>query len=429
MTQIESAKKGIITEEMKEIARQEGLSPEFIRDGVAKGEIVILTNSKKPPQRLVAVGKGLRTKVNANIGSSEDYASIEEEVEKARVAEEAGADTIMDLSTGGDLRKFRLAIREAFKGPMGTVPIYEAAINSARKKGGIIFMTEDDLFSTIEQHAKDGVNFVTVHCGVTLQTLERLKRQGRITDVVSRGGAFHLTWMVYNKKENPLYQHFDRLLEIAHEYDLTLSLGDGLRPGSIADSTDRAQIQELILLGELKERANKAGVQVMIEGPGHLMLNEIHANIMLEKKHCGNAPFYVLGPIVTDIAPGYDHITSAVGAALAASYGADFICYVTPTEHVCLPTKEDVKIGVISARIAAHIGDLVKGVKGAFEWDLEMSKARKSLNWRRQEELAIDPYLFKKLREERPSHFDKVCSMCGEYCAIKLVKEMLEGSK
>jgi len=426
MTQIEFARKGKITPEMEYIAHDEGVSPEYIRDGIAQGEIVILTNSKKPPKKLIAVGKGLRTKVNANIGTSEEHAVLEEEIEKAKVALEAGADTIMDLSTGGELAKIRRTIREVFPGPMGTVPIYEAAINAARNKGGIIFMDENEIFDTIEAHAKDGVNFVTVHCGVTLETFTRLKNEGRLMNIVSRGGAMHLVWMLANKKDNPLHTYFDRLLEIAHEYDITLSLGDGFRPGSIKDATDRAQIQELILLGELKERANKAGVQVMIEGPGHIPIEEIELNVRLEKKHCKNAPFYVLGPVVTDIAPGYDHVVAAIGGALAASYGADFLCYVTPSEHLALPTPEDVREGVITTRIAAHIGDLAKGVKGAFDWDYKMSLARLNLDWARQKELAIDKETFVKYREHRKPKLKDVCTMCGKYCSIKLLKEALK---
>lgn len=429
MTLLEAAQNGKITPEMKKVAQDERVSPEFVRDGVAKGEIVIPVNSKHPGTHPVGIGKGLCTKVNANIGSSSDCVDLELEKRKAKISEEAGADTIMDLSTGGDLQKFRQTIRANFKGPLGTVPIYEAAITTAQKRGGLVLMEPDDIFNIIEKHAKDGVDFVTVHCGVTRAAFEKLQHEGRVTDVVSRGGAFLLTWMMANEKENPLYDYFDRLLRIAREYDLTLSLGDGFRPGSIADSTDRAQIQELIILGELKERANAKGIQVMIEGPGHIPLDEVEANVLLEKKLCHNAPFYVLGPVVTDIAPGYDEITSAIGGAIAAAAGADFLCYVTPAEHAGLPTSEEVHRGIMATRLAAHAGDIAKGVKGAKEWDLAISKARKTLDWEKQIDLALDHRLLKKLRKERSPELPEVCTMCGKYCAIKLVEEALKKHK
>ena len=433
MTQLEFAKQGRVTPQIKKVASEEKVPEELILERIVKGELVIPCNSKVGNMHScslpIGIGKGLRTKVNSNIGSSSDCIDYELEKEKARLSEKTGADTIMDLSTGGDISKFRHIIRENFSGPLGTVPIYEAAIETIQKKGGIVFMTPDDIFQVIERHAKDGVDFVTVHCGVTQAVFDRLKYEGRVTDVVSRGGAFLLTWMLANKQENPLYEHFDRLLDIAYEYDLTLSLGDGFRPGSIADSTDRAQIQELIILGELKQRANARGVQVMIEGPGHIPLHEVEANVLLEKKLCHGAPFYVLGPVVTDIAPGYDEITSAIGGAIASGSGADFLCYVTPSEHIGLPTLDEVKRGIIATRIAAHVGDIAKRVKGASEWDLEMSIARKKLNWNRQIELAIDPDLLKKGRKERKPEEPEVCTMCGKYCAIKLVEEALKQHK
>ncbi|MDI6839639.1 MAG: phosphomethylpyrimidine synthase ThiC [bacterium] len=429
MTQFEHARLGKTTPEMEKVALDESVTKEAIIHGVANGEIVIPCNSNYQLARPVGIGKGLRTKVNANIGSSPDCADLKLEELKAKISEEAGADTIMDLSTGGDLKEFRRLIRKSFKGPLGTVPIYEAAIETAQKKGGIIFMTPDDIFDTIERHARDGVDFVTVHCGVTLSAFEKLKYEGRVMDVVSRGGAFLLTWMLANNKENPLYEYFDRLLNIAYKYDLTLSLGDGFRPGSIADSTDRTQIHELVTLGELKERANSKGVQVMIEGPGHIPINEVESNVLLEKKLCHNAPFYVLGPVVTDIAPGYDEITSAIGGAIAAAAGADFLCYVTPAEHAGLPILDEVRRGVIATRIAGHAGDIVKGVKGAMEWDLKMSKARKKLDWKKQIELAIDPEFLRKVRKERSPKEPDVCTMCGKYCAIKLVEEALKKHK
>jgi phosphomethylpyrimidine synthase len=426
MSLIKLIEEGKISPQIKKIASSEKLDEDTILQGILKGEIVVPSNSKYKLRRPIGIGKGLRTKVNSNVGSSPDCIDYELEAKKARLSEEVGADTIMDLSTGGDLSKFRRIIRENFHGPLGTVPIYEAAIETATKKKGIVFMTPDDIFRVIERHAQEGVDFITVHCGVTWKSFERLKYEGRIMDVVSRGGAFLLTWMVANNKENPLYEHFDRLLEIAYKYDLTLSLGDGFRPGAIGDSTDRAQIEELIILGELKKRANEYGIQVMIEGPGHIPLNEIKANILLEKKLCHNAPFYVLGPVVTDIAPGYDEVTSAIGGAIAAAEGADFLCYVTPSEHIGLPTLEEVRRGIIATKIAAHVGDIVKGVKGAREWDIEISKARKKLNWKKQIELAIAPEILKKGRKEKMPHEPKVCTMCGKYCAIKLVEEALK---
>lgn len=426
-TQKIKAERGELTPEMETVARAEGLRPEELMELVARGEVVIPANRNHRGLNPKGIGKGLRVKVNANLGTSTDHADLEEELAKLRLALEAGTDTVMDLSTGGDLDAIRRAILEHCPVPLGTVPIYQAAIEAAERKGGIIFMTPEDIFAVIERQAADGVDFMTVHCGVTLATLERLRRQGRVTDIVSRGGAFLATWMLYHGKENPLYEGFDRLLEIARRHDVTLSLGDGLRPGSLADATDRAQIEELIVLGELVEEARRAGVQVMVEGPGHVPLDQVAANVLVQKRLCRDAPFYVLGPLVTDIAPGYDHIACAIGGALAAYYGADFLCYVTPAEHLRLPKPEDVREGVIAARIAAHAADLARGNKEAWKKDLEMSKARKALDWERQMELCIDPVKARQLRSQRlPSERD-VCTMCGKFCAIKLVKEFLRG--
>lgn len=429
MTLIEKARAGKITEEMRSIAEKEGRSPEYIRDGIANGRIVIPLNRNRSIEKICAIGEGLKTKVNANIGSSTDLADVDIELEKARVAEEAGTDTIMDLSTGGDIDGIRKEIIKHTNVPLGTVPIYQAAIEVVDKKGGIVFMTKDDIFSVIEKQAKDGVDFMTVHVGVTLSTFERLRNEGRVMDIVSRGGTFTVVWMLYNKKENPLYEYFDELIEIAREYEITLSLGDGFRPGAIVDSSDRSQFHELILLGELQQRALKAGVQVMIEGPGHIPVQEIQMNIQMEKKLCHGAPFYVLGPVVTDIAPGYDHIVSAIGGAMAAYYGADFLCYVTPSEHLGLPTKDEVKEGVITARIAAHIGDIGKGIPGAYEWDAKMAVARKKLRWKDQFKLAIDPKKAEELHEKISPNLEEVCSMCGEYCAIRLLNQALNRNK
>jgi len=426
MTLIEAAKNGKITNEIKEVAEEEGLSPEYIREGIVQGKIIIPKNKNRDIKKLCGIGEGLKTKVNANIGSSSDLADVSIEIEKALVAEGAGTDAIMDLSTGGDIDYIRKEIIKHTDIPLGTVPLYQAAIEVTDKKNGIIFMTKDDIFEVIERQAKDGVDFMTVHVGVTLSTFERLKKEGRIMDIVSRGGTFTVVWMLYNKKENPLYEYFDELLEIAHEYDITLSLGDGFRPGAVVDSSDRSQFQELILLGELQQRALKAGVQTMIEGPGHIPIPEIKMNVEMEKKLCHNAPFYVLGPIVTDIAPGYDHIVSAIGGAIAASEGADFLCYVTPSEHLSLPTADEVKDGVIATRIAAHAADISKGVKGAIDWDMEMAKARKNLDWERQLEIAMDPQHAREIRQKVNPHISDVCSMCGKYCAIKLLNEALK---
>lgn len=428
MSQINEAKTGNITEEMKIAANQEGLSPDYIRKHIADGSVVIPYNKKhKTINKLSAIGMGLRTKVNANIGTSPEHAILEEELEKLKVAMEAKADTVMDLSTGGDIDKIRRTIIENSLIPVGTVPIYQAAIEASRRKG-IVNMSEEEIFEVIEKQAEDGVDFMTVHCGVTMQSIERLKNQGRTLDIVSRGGAFLTTWILHNNRENPLFENYDRLLKIAKKYDVTLSLGDGMRPGCIADATDRSQIQETIILGELAQKALKEGVQVIIEGPGHMPINQIEANVLLEKKICNNAPFYVLGPLVTDITPGYDHITAAIGGALAAHYGADFLCYLTPSEHLRLPTVEDVREGVIITRIAAHAADISKGIKDAMDKDMEMARARKNLDWERQINLAIDPIKAKRIREESKITSDK-CTMCGEYCAIDVLKKYLKIDK
>ena len=425
MTQLEIARAGKISLEMKIVAEQECVNAEFIREGVAAGTIVIPMNVNRKMAKPCGIGAGLRTKVNANIGTSADFTSVDDEIEKLRVAIEAGADAVMDLSTGGDLAVIRKAILENCTIPFGTVPIYESVVKVA-DEGSIIDMSEDDLFRVIERNAEDGVDFITVHCGVTQESVRRLQEQGRIADVVSRGGAFLVCWMLGNNRENPLYARFDDLLDICRKHDVTLSLGDGMRPGCLADATDRPQVQELIILGELVDRSRKAGVQSMVEGPGHVPMNQIIANVQIQKTLCKGAPFYVLGPLVTDIAPGYDHITSAIGGAIAAAAGVDFLCYVTPSEHLGLPGPDEVREGVIAGRIAAHAGDIAKGVKGAMEWDREMSIARKSLDWDRQGELAIDPIKFNKYRTERATCSEKECSMCSKYCAMKVVDEYLQ---
>lgn len=424
MTQIEEAREGRITPSLKTVAEDEGFSPEEMLALVAEGKVIIPHNPRHAPLHPIGIGQKLRTKVNVNIGTSKDFPHLEEELAKVEICLKHGADSLMDLSTGGDLKKIRRAILDRAPIPLGTVPIYQAAIEAIERRGSIVEMTEDDLFSVIESQAREGVDFVTVHCGLTTRAIERLKNQGRVVDIVSRGGAFHLAWSLYRQKENPLYARYDRLLEIARRYDITLSLGDGLRPGSILDATDRPQLEELLTLGELVKRAWDQGVQVMVEGPGHVPLDQIDMNIKLQKRLCGEAPFYVLGPLVTDIGAGYDHIVSAIGGAVAAAAGADFLCYVTPAEHLGLPSPDDVREGLIASKIAAHAADIVKGVKGARERDLKMSEARKALDWSSQKKLAIDPYKFEDVREKRKTK-SKACSMCGDFCAMRIVSEFL----
>jgi len=425
MTRMEQARAGIITEEMKQVALAEGHSPEYIRQGIADGTIIITRNNRHTSIAPLGVGKGLSTKINANIGTSRDKIDLDTELAKLEVLTKYGAHAVMDLSTGGDIGDIRRTIMEKSSITIGTVPIYQAAVEAEALRGSLIRMTDDDLFRVIEEHGEDGVDFITVHCGMTLNSVERLKQEGRIMDVVSRGGSFLVEWMIVHKEDNPLYTQYDRLLEIAKKYDMTLSLGDGMRPGALADATDRAQIQELLILGELTDRAWKAGVQVMIEGPGHVPINQVEMNMKIQKELCKGAPFYVLGPLVTDIAPGYDHITSAIGGAMAAAAGADFLCYVTPAEHLRLPSIDDVREGVIASRIAAHAGDIAKGVKGAIEQDIEMSKRRKKLNWEGMFELCVDPDKARAYRDSSRPQMDDVCTMCAEFCAIKTVNEYL----
>jgi len=424
MTQLNLAKQGIISPQIKQIAQQEDVSQEIIQQYASEGKIVIPANVNHANLVPCGIGKELTVKINANIGTSSDYGNTDSELEKLRIAIQFGADAVMDLSTGGDISAIRQDIIAASILPVGTVPIYQAGIEAIERRGAIVNMTIDEIFAVIEQQAKDGVDFMTVHCGVNRAAIERLKHQRRLTDVVSRGGAFLIGWMLYNDHENPLYEYFDRLLDIARKFDVTLSLGDGMRPGSIADATDRAQIEELITLGELVEQAREAGVQTMVEGPGHLPLDQIVTNVQLEKSLCHGAPFYVLGPLVTDIAAGYDHITAAIGGAIAAASGADFLCYVTPAEHLSLPDVEDVKIGVIASRIAAHAADIVRGTKRASEWDRKMSMARKNLDWGLQAELSLDPEKV-RLVHNKYTPTGPTCSMCGKYCAMALVEKYL----
>ncbi|MCK5914076.1 MAG: phosphomethylpyrimidine synthase ThiC, partial [Desulfuromusa sp.] len=398
---------------------------EILRQKIAAGTAVICLNKKHTNGRPLAVGEGLRTKTNANLGTSQDDTSIDKELEKAKVAAAAGADALMDLSTGGPIDEIRAAIIAETDLCIGSVPLYQAACDAVIKQGKpIVDMTVDDIFAGVKKHLDDGVDFITVHCGVTRETVARMDKEGRLLEVVSRGGSFTVGWMDYNNAENPLYEFYDRLLEMVRPYDAVLSLGDGFRPGCIADATDRAQIQELILLGELTQRAQDAGIQVMIEGPGHVPLNQIEANIKLQKRLCHGAPFYVLGPLVTDIAPGYDHITAAIGGTVAAAAGADFLCYVTPSEHLRLPTVEDVHEGVMAVRIAAHAADIVKGIPGAIEKDNAMAVYRKNLDWEGQYSVSLDPEKARRWRDE--SGVDEshgACTMCGSLCAYKVMGE------
>ncbi|MGP1470510.1 MAG: phosphomethylpyrimidine synthase ThiC [Schwartzia sp. (in: firmicutes)] len=428
-TQMQAARAGKITEEMKEVAREERQTPEAIRERVAKGTVAICANRNHAGLKPAGVGEGLRVKVNANLGTSSDFPEIEPELEKLAEAVRCGADAVMDLSTGNHIGASRRAIIGHSPVMVGTVPIYEATVTAIKERGAVVDMKAEDLLRVIEEQAKDGADFMTLHCGLTREAIGRLHREGRVMDVVSRGGSFLTGWMLHNEKENPLYEQYDAILDICEKYDVTISLGDGLRPGCLADATDRAQITELMTLGELVDRAWARGVQVMVEGPGHVPFDQIAANIELEKRLCHGAPFYVLGPLVTDVAPGYDHITSAIGGTLAAVSGADFLCYVTPAEHLALPTLQDVHDGVIASRIAAHAADIVKGVPGAMAWDLAMAKARKALDWEAQMDLAIDPEVARAKRATREAADTDACSMCGNYCAVKIVTQYMAQEK
>ncbi|MDA8085055.1 MAG: phosphomethylpyrimidine synthase ThiC [Nitrospiraceae bacterium] len=425
MTRIELAKKGIITPEVEEVAASEGISAEQLSRDIASGfsTIPININHKIRP---IGIGRNMRTKINANIGTSKDRISVDDEMRKLEVLVKYGADAVMDLSTGGPIRELRESMLKKSPIAVGTVPIYQAAVQAAERRGAIAKMTADDLFGVIEEHGASGVDFVTVHAGLTMKAVERLKQQGRILDIVSRGGSFLLEWMVYNEQDNPLYLQFDRLIEIARKYDMTLSLGDGMRPGCLADATDRTQLEELLTLGELRDVAGANDVQVIIEGPGHVPLNQVELNIKIQKEICKGAPFYVLGPLVTDIGMGYDHVSAAIGGAIAAAAGADFLCYVTPSEHIRLPTIEDVKEGVIVSKLAAHAADIAKGIKGAMDQDIKMAKCRKALDWNGQIGLSLNPDKVREWRAEIPPTETEVCSMCGEFCAIRTVERALK---
>ncbi|MBI3821008.1 MAG: phosphomethylpyrimidine synthase ThiC [Planctomycetes bacterium] len=413
-TQIERARKGEITNEMRVVASDEGVTPEMIRDGVSRGHIVIPKNVRHE-FRAIGVGTGISTKVNANLGASSLHNFMTEEIEKVRIAIRAGAHSIMDLSTGRDLDEIRVAVIKECSVILGTVPIYQVASEET-----ILKWSAKELFAAIEKQARQGVDFMTLHCGVTKDTVRMLRNHSRVEGIVSRGGSIHAAWIERTGNENPLYEHFDELCDILREYDVTFSLGDGLRPGALADANDRGQLAEMLVLGELTKRAREKGCQVMIEGPGHVPIDQIEAVIHLEKRLCDGAPFYVLGPLTTDVAPGYDHITGAIGGAIAAAAGADFLCYVTPAEHLRLPDKQDVLDGVIATRIAAHSGDIGKKVPRARDWDDAMSRYRKALDWPGMYRLAMDPDKARKYKEGSEAAGKAVCTMCGSLCSINI---------
>ncbi|MFH2066560.1 MAG: phosphomethylpyrimidine synthase ThiC [Pseudomonadota bacterium] len=423
-TQMDAARKGIITAQMKTVAAKEQMAPEALRNLIAQGLAIIPANKNHKNLDPEGVGQGLRTKINVNLGISKDCCNVELELEKVRHALALKTEAIMDLSCYGKTSEFRKRLVEMSPAMIGTVPIYDAVGFYDKDLKNI---STDEFFKVVEKHAEDGVDFMTIHAGLNRAAAEKVKTGKRLTNIVSRGGSLLFTWMELNHCENPFYEHFNRLLDICVEYDITLSLGDGCRPGSIHDSTDACQVEELIVLGELTKKAWERNVQVMIEGPGHMAMNEIKGNMMLEKRLCHGAPFYVLGPLVTDIAPGYDHITSAIGGAIAAANGADFLCYVTPAEHLRLPTLEDMKEGIIATRIAAHAADIAKGIPGARKWDDEMSRARVNLDWDKMFSLAIDPEKAIAYRKSSQPEENDTCTMCGKMCAVRNMNRILEG--
>ncbi len=425
MTELEHAKLGTITEKVCNVSSKEGVDPSNLRKRIEDGRVVILGNTARNVEP-VGVGEGLRTKVNASIGTSSDIVDLDMEVEKAKTAEAEGADTLMELSTGGDFDLIRRTILQAVNIPVGTVPLYQAAIETIRKHGSVVKMDKEFLFDTIEKQVEDGVDFMAIHCGVNRTTIERLKKQGyRTGGLVSRGGAFLVAWMMVNNKENPLFEHFDRVCDILKKRDVVLSLGNGMRAGAIDDSNDRAMIQELIINCELCEEARRKGCQVMVEGPGHIPIDEIELNVKLQKRLSGNAPYYVLGPVPTDVSAGYDHIASVAGAALSAAYGADLVCYLTPAEHLGLPFPEDVREGVRATRIAVHMGDMVK--YGRKERDRKVAISRKNLDWEGQLKNSMFRDRFMEIRRSRPPESPDTCTMCGEFCALKIVRRFFEG--
>ena len=427
VTQIDFARAGQITPQMKEVAEREHRDPEYIRERVADGRIAIPANIVhiKKGMRAFGVGEGLSTKVNVNLGISGDKADAAEEWKKVKIAEDFGADAIMDLSNSGKTRQFRQQLIDETPLMVGTVPMYDA-IGYMEKP--LVKLTKDDLFEVVRAHAEDGVDFMTIHCGINKSVTKTFKETGRLMNIVSRGGSLLFGWMEVTGNENPFYEHFDELLEICHEYDVTISLGDSCRPGCLYDSNDATETAEMIELGKLCKRAWAAGVQVMVEGPGHMALDEIAANMKLQKRLCHNAPFYVLGPLVTDIGVGYDHITAAIGGAISASSGADFLCYVTPAEHLCLPNAQDVLDGLMATKIAAHAADIAKKVPHARDMDDKMGQARRKLDWDAMWKCALDPVTGKKRYEESPAATEGTCTMCGKMCAVRTVNKIFEGT-
>ena len=423
-TQMDAAKKGIITSEMEIVAAKENISVDELRGLVAEGKVAIPANRNHRTLSPEGVGQGLKTKINVNLGISKDCPECEKEFEKVKVALDMKAEAIMDLSNYGKTEGMRRKIVDISTAMIGTVPIYDAVGFYDKELKDI---TAEEFLKVVEKHGQDGVDFITIHAGLNREAVETVKRNKRLTHIVSRGGSLLFAWMELNNKENPFFEYYDELLDICAKYDMTISLGDALRPGSINDSTDANQIKELITLGELTKRAWEKNVQVIIEGPGHMALNEIEANMLLQKKLCHGAPFYVLGPLVTDIAPGYDHITSAIGGAIAATYGADFLCYVTPAEHLRLPNLEDMKEGIVAAKIAAHSADIAKGIKGAREWDNKMSKARADIDWDTMFDLALEPDKARRYRAESKPHDEESCTMCGKMCSMRTMKKILNG--
>lgn len=427
VTQIDFARAGQITPQMKEVAEREHRDPEYIRERVADGRIAIPANIVhiKKGMRAFGVGEGLSTKVNVNLGISGDKADATEEWKKVKIAEDYGADAIMDLSNSGKTRQFRQQLIDETPLMVGTVPMYDA-IGYMEKP--LVKLTKDDLFEVVRAHAEDGVDFMTIHCGINKSVTKTFKETGRLMNIVSRGGSLLFGWMEVTGNENPFYEYFDELLEICHEYDVTISLGDSCRPGCLYDSNDATETAEMIELGKLCKRAWAAGVQVMVEGPGHMALDEIAANMKLQKRLCHNAPFYVLGPLVTDIGVGYDHITAAIGGAISASSGADFLCYVTPAEHLCLPNAQDVLDGLMATKIAAHAADIAKKVPHARDMDDKMGQARRKLDWDAMWKCALDPVTGKKRYEESPAATEGTCTMCGKMCAVRTVNKVFEGT-
>lgn len=423
-TQMDAAKKGIITREMEIVAKAENMDVQSLRALVAEGKVSIPANKNHKSLVPQGVGQGLKTKINVNLGISKDCDDLEKEMEKVRVALDMKAEAIMDLSNYGKTAKFRENLVEMSTAMIGTVPMYDVVGFYDKELKDI---SVDEFFRVVEKHAQDGVDFVTIHAGLNRETINTFKRNKRLTNIVSRGGSLLFAWMELNQRENPFYEYFDRLLDICEKYDLTLSLGDACRPGCIDDATDASQIKELMVIGELTKRAWNRNVQVIIEGPGHMAINEIEANMLLQKRLCHGAPFYVLGPLVTDVAPGYDHITSAIGGAIAATYGADFLCYVTPAEHLRLPNLDDMKEGIVAAKIAAHAADIAKGIKGARQWDNEMSKARQELNWEKMFTLALDDEKPRRYRKESTPHHEDSCTMCGKMCSMRNMNKILSG--